>query len=546
MSILTTPPADTEDRPRLRPTGDEVLARTLAEFEAWTGLPFDVVDGTDGAIVELGNGDYIRSVPGSVVDSLLRVGDTGVFPGPDGLIHYGVRLRAHRGAPRFAVGYVFRRPGCRPEALLARAERDGWTEERIDAWIAGHPVCSQGVLERLLRLIVATDVDRNERGELQEEVESLGLQIQQTYEEISLLHTVTRNLHLSRGPAEIAEMCLDRVHLLVGAEGTAIWLEDVHGAQHYLVKGDVPFDEIGLAQLVARFDDHDWRRPLVRNHVDRSLLGVAEPLIDNFVVVPISEGGTSRSGWIVSCNIRDGREYGTAEASLLGSVATILGTHSRNIELYREVEQLLVGFVQSLVSTLDAKDPYTRGHSERVALVAQRIGRQLGLSEKDLDDIHLSGLLHDIGKIGVDDSVLQKPGRLTDEEFEQIKKHPTIGYNILYGLKNLRHILPGVRSHHESWDGSGYPDGLAGEDIPLMARILAVADSYDAMGSDRPYRKGMPLKKLESIFRDGAGSQWDARIIEAYFEVRDDIRRLCKRYDPGDSGIMMVRPTPPK
>ena len=103
-----------------------------------------------------------------------------------------------------------------------------------------------------------------------------------------------------------------------------------------------------------------------------------------------------------------------------------------------------------------------------------------------------------------------------------------IGYNILSGLKNLRHVLPGVRNHHENFDGTGYPDRLAGEDIPLLARVLAVADGYDAMGSDRPYRKGMPIEEVESILRNGAGKQWDPRVIAAYFAVREDVRAICR------------------
>jgi HD-GYP domain-containing protein (c-di-GMP phosphodiesterase class II) len=211
-------------------------------------------------------------------------------------------------------------------------------------------------------------------------------------------------------------------------------------------------------------------------------------------------------------------------------VASILATHQRNLELYRQHEDLLLGFVRSLVSSLDAKDAYTRGHSERVALIARRLGAELGLPPDDLRDIYLSGLLHDIGKIGVDDQILRKAGQLTREEFEQVKRHPVIGYNILCGLKNLQSVLPGVRHHHEAFAGTGYPDGLRGEQIPLMARIISVADSYDAMISDRPYRRGLRREKLEAILRDGAGQQWDPTVIAAYFAIREDIVRLCEFY----------------
>jgi HD-GYP domain-containing protein (c-di-GMP phosphodiesterase class II) len=142
--------------------------------------------------------------------------------------------------------------------------------------------------------------------------------------------------------------------------------------------------------------------------------------------------------------------------------------------------------------------------------------------------------LHDIGKVGVDDRILRKETRLDDDEFEQIKKHPEIGCRILAGLSNLEHILPGVRHHHESFDGCGYPDQLKGEEIPLMARVLAVADSYDAMGSDRPYRAGMPLEKIESIFSENKGPQWDPRVLNAYFAARVKIRKFWSAHCPSD------------
>ena len=157
-----------------------------------------------------------------------------------------------------------------------------------------------------------------------------------------------------------------------------------------------------------------------------------------------------------------------------------------------------------------------------------------------MHDIYVAGLLHDIGKIGVSDTILGKPGALTKEEFQEVQKHPMIGFNILQGLKNLHHVLPGVRNHHENIDGSGYPDQLAGDQIPLMARILAVADAYDAMGSDRPYRRGMPVSKIETIFREGAAQQWDRSVIDAYFEIRDEIERLCLMYSPLQGNLFDV------
>ena len=244
--------------------------------------------------------------------------------------------------------------------------------------------------------------------------------------------------------------------------------------------------------------------------------------------MPLAEGNNI-FGWLAAFNHSQGREFGTVEASLLTSVATILGIHSGNSELYRQQKDFFAGVVAALTSAIDAKDPYTCGHSDRVARVSARLAQQLGLPQESINTIHLSGLLHDIGKIGIDDTVLRKPGRLTEEEYEHIKTHTVIGHRILFGIKQLDEVLPVVLHHHEQWDGKGYPHQLAGEQIPLLARIVAVADAFDAMGSDRPYRQGMPDEKLDAVLRDGAGKQWDAAVVAAFFAARDDIREISRR-----------------
>jgi HD-GYP domain-containing protein (c-di-GMP phosphodiesterase class II) len=158
------------------------------------------------------------------------------------------------------------------------------------------------------------------------------------------------------------------------------------------------------------------------------------------------------------------------------------------------------------------------------------LATELGQPEDACDRLYLSGLLHDVGKIGVSDAILNKPGRLTEEEFDEIKKHPDKGWSILQELHQLAYVLPGVLFHHERYDGRGYPDGLARDEIPLDGRILAVADAYDAMTSDRSYRKGMPQEKAEQILREGAGEQWDPDVIDAMFRAMDDVTWIRDTY----------------
>ena len=157
------------------------------------------------------------------------------------------------------------------------------------------------------------------------------------------------------------------------------------------------------------------------------------------------------------------------------------------------------------------------------------LAQELGLEEGQLQTIYLAGLLHDIGKIGIDDRVLKKPGELTSEEYEHIKLHPEMGYEILKEVRQLDKVLPAVLHHHEAWNGRGYPHGLKKTETPQLARIMAVADAYDAMSSDRSYRKGMSDQRLDAVLRDGAGSQWDPEVIDAFFRIREDIRSMTHR-----------------
>jgi HD-GYP domain-containing protein (c-di-GMP phosphodiesterase class II) len=234
-------------------------------------------------------------------------------------------------------------------------------------------------------------------------------------------------------------------------------------------------------------------------------------------------------GWLLALDPPGGRPSSEADAELLAPVAALIATQQLNARFYADLKDLLFGVIRALTAAVDAKDPYTSGHSERVARIAVRLGEQLGMSPNQRGDLYLTGLLHDIGKIGVDDAVLKKPGPLTPEEYRQIQAHVEIGVHILSGLKKLTHLLPGVRHHHESLDGSGYPSRLVGDAIPLEARILAVADSFDAMSSTRPYRRRLGLAQIDDILRSGSGRQWDPSVIDALFSCRADVEAIRQK-----------------
>jgi HD-GYP domain-containing protein (c-di-GMP phosphodiesterase class II) len=177
---------------------------------------------------------------------------------------------------------------------------------------------------------------------------------------------------------------------------------------------------------------------------------------------------------------------------------------------------LFINSVRMLAAAIDAKDPYTRGHSERVARYSIGIGKNLGLSEKEMRNLRISALLHDVGKIGIDDRILRKPGALSEDEFEVMKGHPAKGAAIMSGVAQLIDIIPGMKYHHEKWSGGGYPDGLVGEQIPVQARIVAIADTLDAMTTNRPYQKAMELGYVVEKIKSFAGTRFDPHVIDAF------------------------------
>lgn len=393
-------------------------------------------------------------------------------------------------------------------------------------------------LERMAAVVVERMSAEVEIGRLTEEIDKVSDSLSSTYEEISLLYGLTQNLRISSTDSQLGDLALNWLLEVIPCRGLSILFQQpgrkadssettAPTAGHQLTAGECSADTEELAHLVRHLDLNDKRSAFVANQrvTERPDWPFRE--IRQVIAVPLIEG-ENVFGWLFAINHNEDKGFGTVEASLLSSVGTILGIHSGNIELYRRQSEFVTSVVRALTSAIDAKDPYTCGHSDRVARLSVCLAKELGLDERILNLMYMAGLLHDVGKIGIDDSVLRKPGRLTDEEYEHIKLHPELGCNILSGLKQLEDVLPVVLHHHEQWDGKGYPYGLAGESIPLLARITAVADAYDAMSSDRPYRKGMPEDRVNRIFQEGSGIQWDPRVVEAFFAARDEIQLIMR------------------
>ena len=265
----------------------------------------------------------------------------------------------------------------------------------------------------------------------------------------------------------------------------------------------------GIAQVVTDVDNSFLRKEniILKKFNPKSFIAI--PLITRNKVI----------GVLAAERLKGLSDFSSNDLDYMMNFCNQIAISLENARLIDSMKQSFVSSILSLASALEAKDPYTRGHSNRVATYSTIIARRLGLDEERVESIRLMALMHDIGKIGIPDDIIMKPSRLTDVEFDLIKQHPIYGLRIIQPLLENRPELRHVRSHHERYDGNGYPDGLKGESIPLEARIMAVADCFDAMTSDRPYRAAMSrTDAIQEIERNKA-THFAADIAEVFIDI---------------------------
>ena len=228
---------------------------------------------------------------------------------------------------------------------------------------------------------------------------------------------------------------------------------------------------------------------------------------------------------VIGAMILEDKTDGTAFTKEDLSLLTTLSNHAvvaiENAWLYKSFKNNYFSTIQSLVNALEASDRFTKGHSERVRFLSLELGRHIGLDFKELEILEQASILHDIGKIGIESFILQKQGKLTPNEYSMIKAHPLIGEEILGPIDNLTEVRQTIIQHHERYDGKGYPYGLRGDELSLKAKILSVVDTFDAMMSDRPYRKALSMQKIKQEVIDHSGTQFDPYIVESFIELLD-------------------------
>jgi hypothetical protein len=353
----------------------------------------------------------------------------------------------------------------------------------------------------------------------------------------TILERFGHELHGCPDHAAEARLLLQAIHDATGAD--AAFLNPGSARVAVEVVGGKPLAAAWCHDLTRRAlaEAGPGDEVLWANWWESPLCQVGDP--SGMALVRLSK---SRGAWVAALRFPPDPAFEPGCLRPMTLARRIFLNHHKYSRAQEGLKDTLFGLIQCLTEALEAKDPYTCGHSERVARIAARLGGEMGLAPDTVGNVYLAGLLHDIGKIGIRDGVLLKPGRLTEEEMAHVREHTVIGDRLVARIRQLEHLRPGVRNHHERYDGQGYPDGLAGEAIPLMARVLAVADACDALMADRPYRPALPPAAIDGILREGAGKQWDPDVITHFMACRHDLYPICQR-GIGESAFRAVTTT---
>ena len=398
---------------------------------------------------------------------------------------------------------------------------------------------------RHCRTVFELEATLNQKDQADSEVEALATQVCNDFEELSLIRSLAASMELPNGSGAYEDLVARSLPPLVdgiGAVSMATVFLDETGKEMAkpIWTGDEILTEAQTHDLVNQYSDEAAVQSVVRNNLRASENESYEKRLNEFILIQC-RSETRLHGWLIACNrVDDANQnvpwgqlgFTTVQASLMETATNQLASQLHNVRLLRQKEELFTDVIRALVNAVEARDPYTCGHSERVASFARCLALISDQPSGAHERVYLTGLLHDVGKIAIPDGVLQKPGKLNEDERAIIETHTDAGWRILHELDALRDVLPGVLYHHEHYDGNGYPDGLVGENIPIDGRILAVCDAFDAMTSDRPYRNGMPVEKALSILQDGSGKFWDPVLIDAFARNIDVIEKIRIAHKP--------------
>jgi putative nucleotidyltransferase with HDIG domain len=366
------------------------------------------------------------------------------------------------------------------------------------------------------RSLFIENVLLKEEAKKNEKIKKINKELKQKIKEVETMNLILKQL-------DRATTSRDLFSILVNLSAKITMCDE----SHFYVFGHEMSNPAVIASFI-RDNNKDNRGTL---NVDKSII---KKVGNDGVPLIIKKNGVNHStmaiplkiksmvfGVLVSLMKDDKRNFNEKDLYFLNFLAEDASFLVENLALYENIYGNLFSTLYAFVETIEARDPYTKQHSSRVKNYAVLIAEAMECTQENIDILSVSGNLHDIGKIGIPDNVLLKPGKLTDEEYEIIKKHPVIGANIIGHFNMWTEEQKVIKHHHERWDGNGYPDMLKGEDIPLLSRILAVADTFDALTSDRSYRHKLEDSKATQIIRENSGSQFDSNIVDAFLGLRE-------------------------
>ncbi len=378
------------------------------------------------------------------------------------------------------------------------------------------------------RLDPTTDIDRivwgvSETAEhLVAEHAGMAEELLHVYEQLGIVFEVTRKLTTVHEESEIVDLFLDSLRRsFAGRSVFRVGQGWNRGHSTFPWTSGCGTNSVPGAEKVECPLFRPWMGSIVERAREGATVLVDQPPEE--IETPVAQvlagpifAGERFMGAIIMTRTASTPEFRASDMSLLESLTTFCGDLIRIHRLVREMREMSVAMVRSLVSAVDQKDEYTSGHSVRVGYFATLLGEELGLGEVDLRMLQWSALLHDVGKIGIRDDVLKKPGKLTAEEFAHIKGHPIRSHQVVRDVPQLHGALDGVLYHHEHFDGSGYPEGLVGRDIPQQARIIQIADIFDALTTTRAYRSAFPWRRALDILAEEAGTTVDREFAEVF------------------------------
>ncbi len=361
-----------------------------------------------------------------------------------------------------------------------------------------------------------------ERLDYELKIDSLASEMVDTYQELSLLHDLSGSLSSVLEIEAICNIVLKQAVDMIGAKDSVVMLLEPEGEQ--------------LTATASAGIARDMKRIKVKGSLYEAVIQNKTPLVIEdlgkypyfkgkineeeipLICVPVCVGDEA-VGLIRMSEKSSGEPFTSEDTKLLCAIASQAGMSLGNARLHEELNGVLLNTVESLAAAIEAKDLYTHGHCRRVAEYSTAIAQEIGMPAKEIADLRLAGILHDIGKIGISDSILKKPGELNSQEIREIRSHPAKGTEIIKHIESMKDVALWIRHHHERYDGTGYPDGLKGEDIPFHSRILSVADAYDALTSNRSYNPSYPYYIPLAKLRMDSGSHFDPEIADVFLDL---------------------------